>query len=61
MVAWSQVLDDDPELGEALECTFGARKFSAAAGIAMRRRVVMINRCKTYGQGPQGKKRAVLA
>ena len=61
MVAWSQLFDDDEELGELLERTFNRRKLAAAAGVAQRRRAIAMLSLKRVACGPQGKKMAVRA
>jgi hypothetical protein len=60
MVAWSQLLDDDEELGELLERTFN-RRAAAVAGVARRRRAIAMLSLKRAACGPQGKKMAVQA
>ena len=59
MVAWSQLFDDDPEVGEFLERVFRAREKAGAAAAAVRQRVVAAASLQHVGQGPQGKKMAV--
>ena len=56
MVAWSQLFDDDEELGELLERVFSAQHRGAVAGAVLRRRVAVCAALRPGGQGPQGKK-----
>ena len=59
MVAWSQLFDDDDELCDVLERTFGAATSKVVAAAVSKRRVAMLMH-KKGGQGPQGKKQHVL-
>ena len=59
MVAWSQLFDDEEELGELLEGVFGPRETSAAAAAMLRRRVAAFASHQGGGQGPPGQKRRV--
>ena len=57
MVAWSQLFDDDEELGDLLEQILRRGRVDRHAALAMRRRAAALAALTgSNGQGPQGKK-----